>query len=453
MNVLAGITKPDAGRMKIDGVPYAPRDPVDAKRLGLAYIHQELSLFPHLTVAENIFVGSEESHLGWISIDADLRRSRELLKTFGHSEIEPDARVRDLSPAARQIVEICRALSREARVLLLDEPTSSLEGRDVERLFATIRTLCAKGMAVIYISHFLEEVREIASRFVVLRDGKSVASGDLAGTTDEELIAQMVGRAVESPPVRETRSPGDVVLMVEKLEARPELSRASLELRRGEILGIAGLLGSGRTRLLRALYGLEPATSGEVRIHGRAVRLSSWSPSRSIRAGVGYLTEDRAREGLFPQLPIAANLMLTRSSTRWSFIRSNLEAKDTETWVRRLRVKTSRLDDPVRNLSGGSQQKVLLARLLQQDAHVLLLDEPTRGVDISSKAEIHGQVRRLADEGKAVLMTSSYLPELFGICDRLAVMSNGALSPARPIDQWTPDSVLSMAIGGEYRAP
>lgn len=453
MNVLSGITKPDAGRMEIDGVPYAPRDPVDAKRRGLAYIHQELSLFPHLSVAENIFCGNERAHLGWISIDAPLRGARELLKTFGHSEIEPDARVRDVSPAARQIVEICRALSREARILLLDEPTSSLEGRDVERLFATIRTLCAKGIAVIYISHFLEEVREIASRFVVLRDGKSVASGDLAGTTDEELIARMVGRAASSPAVPETRSPGDVVLRVDKLEARPGLSHASFELRRGEILGIAGLVGSGRTRLLRTLYGLEPATSGEVRIHGRTVRLSSWSPSRSIRAGIGYLSEDRAREGLFPQLPIAANLMLTRSSTRWGFIQSDVEAKDTETWVHRLRVKASRAGDPVRNLSGGNQQKVLLARLLHQDAHVLLLDEPTRGVDISSKAEIHDQVRRLADEGKAVLMTSSYLPELFGVCDRLAVMSNGALSPARPIDQWTADSVLSMAIGGESRAP
>jgi len=334
----------------------------------------------------------------------------------------------------------------------MDEPTSSLQRTDVERLFATIRGLCAKGIAVIYISHFLEEVREIAVRFTVLRDGRTVCTGQLSTTADGELVAHMVGRPVQSLFARRrSQLPGEVILEVNGLQAPPAVKNVSFELHRGEILGIAGLVGSGRTELIRTLFGLEPAAAGEVKIRRQPVAAPARSPSRSIQHGMGYLSEDRNGEGLLSHLSIKDNLTLTRMPSSWGWIRSRVEAKQAADWMLRLKIKAPDSASPVRGLSGGNQQKVLLARLLHQDPDVLLLDEPTRGVDISSKKEIYEQINQLAAGGKAILMTSAYLPELFGISDRLAVMTRGTLSPALPIDRWTPDSVLQVAIGGAQR--
>lgn len=332
----------------------------------------------------------------------------------------------------------------------MDEPTSSLQRTHVERLFATVRDLCARGIAVIYISHFLEEVREIADRFAVLRDGRTVSAGWLRGTTDEELIAQMVGRPVQSFITR-TRSqpPGEVVLEVNWLQAPPAVKNATFELRRGEILGIAGLVGSGRTELVRVLFGLGRAVAGEIRIRGERVPVRTCNPSLNIRRGVGYLSEDRNSEGLLPHLPIKDNVTLTRLPSSLGWIRGKAEVEQAADWMSKLRIRAPHSTSPARKLSGGNQQKVLLARLLHQDPDVLILDEPTRGVDITSKAEIYEQINRLADAGKAILLISSYLPELFGICDRLAVMTRGTLSSTRPINQWTPATVLQIAIGGD----
>jgi len=418
LNVAAGAVSADEGEVSL----LAP---------GVAYIRQELSLFPHLTVAENILMGALPARRGVIDRKSMASRARALLAEFGRPEIDPDEVAGRLSPASRQVVEICRALAMDARVILMDEPTSSLERADVDRLFAAIRSVCARGIAVVYVSHFLEEIREIAARAVVLRDGRSVWTGRLDEIPDDLLIRHMVGRPVETvfegaQPVL----PGEVVLAVESVR------NATFELRRGEILGIAGLVGSGRTELLRTLFGLDETEGGAMRIGGDPLDPRHRSAAGSIRLGLGYLSEDRLVEGLFPHLSVRENLTMTR-----------LDRHDISNWILRLRIKASDLEAPVTTLSGGNQQKVLLARLLHQGASILLLDEPTRGIDVGTKAEIYELIRALAREGKAILMVSSYLPELFGVCDHLAVMNRGRLSPVKRIADWTPDRVLEAAIG------
>src|SRR6266536_3368056 len=274
MNILAGALRPDRGKMQIDTRPYLPSMPLDARLNGIALIHQELFLCPHLSVAENIMLGMEPSRLGWLDRAKLFRRTQEVLRTFSHPEIRPETRVADLSVAARQIVEICRSIAARARILLMDEPTSSLQRADVERLFGLIRKVRSEDLSVIYISHFLEEVREIADRFTVLRDGQSIATGEIAGVTDEELVTQMVGRPVQNLfPPRPPRSSAvtETVLKVQDLAAPPTLQQASFELRRGEILGVAGLMGAGRTQLVRAIFGLDPVQSGTILLKGKAL--------------------------------------------------------------------------------------------------------------------------------------------------------------------------------------
>jgi ribose transport system ATP-binding protein len=458
MQVLAGAIRPDRGVMELGGEPFAPESPLDARRRGIALIHQELSLCPHLTVAENVLLGVEESYRGWIDRDRTLRRTRELLAELPHPEITPERRVGDLSLPARQIVEVCRALAADARVVLMDEPTSCLQGADVERLFALVRRLVARGRAVVYISHFLEEVRAIADRYTVLRDGRPVSTGDVAGTSNETLIAQMVGRAASGLfPERLTGPRDEIALSVRALAAPPRLRSASFELRRGEILGIAGLIGSGRTELIRALFGLDRSTTGEIALNGRtepAGRAGSRA-ARRVEQGVGYLSEDRKGEGLALPLSITDNLCATRPlvAAPWGLLDLAAQSARASRWIRELRVRARGPAQMVRALSGGNQQKVAIGRLLHQEADVLLLDEPTRGIDVASRADVYEVIARQADAGRAILLVSSYLPELFGLCDRLAVMCRGTLGPARPIAEWTPERVMAAAIGDGTGAP
>lgn len=391
LNIVAGVFPPDSGTAE-----------VAAGRV--AYIRQELSIFPHMTVAENILMGHEPSQWGFVDRKRMATRTHELLGAFGRESIDPSAPVGELSPANRQVIEICRALDSDPKVILMDEPTSSLQRADVERLFTTIRVLSERGIALVYVSHFLEEIREVAERAVVLRDGCTVWSGRLVAITDEELIAHMVGGRRETPRQATARRFGDVVL-----------DAFGVRVRRGEIVGIAGLIGSGRTELVRRIYD---------------------DPQQSIRRGIGYLSEDRNIEGLFPHLSVHDNIRMTRP-----------QDQAVARWIEQLRIRTPSPSTRVRYLSGGNQQKVLFARLLHQHADVLLLDEPTRGIDVGSKAEIYDHIRRMAGEGKGILIVSSYLPELFEVCDRIAVMSRGQLSPSRPVAEWTPDSVLEAAIG------
>ena len=451
MNVVAGALKPDEGRMEINGRAYAPTNPLDARTQGIALIHQELSLCPHLSVAENVLMGLESSHFGWLDRDQLSSRTSEVLRTFHHADIRPDKRVGDLPVAARQIVEISRALAARARIILMDEPTSSLQRDDVANLFQLIRRLSAEGISVIYISHFLEEVRQIADRFTVLRDGHSVATGDIATTSDDELIAKMVGRAQQNlfPDRQDKNAIHETILEVRNLAAPPLLKDASFALRRGEILGIAGLMGSGRTPLLRAIFGLEPPQSGTISVNQKALARGRSTPAMRLVEGVGYLSEDRKGDGLTLNQTLADNVTVTKFATcsRWGWLDLSAQRKQAERLVNALKIKTRSVQQHVGSLSGGNQQKVAIARLLHQDADVLLLDEPTRGIDIGSKAQVYETIAACAEQNKAVLMVSSYLPELFGMCDRLAVMSRGRLSEVRPIDHWTPESVLAEAVG------
>ena len=434
MNVLSGLHRPDSGTMLFDGDAYQPRGPADARRRGIAHIHQELALCAHLSVAENILLGMEPAKRGWLRRDELFARAAALLEEFGRN-IDPRKRTRDLSLADQQVVEICRALACDARVILMDEPTSSLQRANVERLFRLIHQLRDRGIAIIYISHFLEEIREIADRYTVLRDGRSVGTGTLDDVTDDQLITMMVGRALSldhtTPATR--HSPPTTVLQVHNLAAPPRLRSASFDLHRGEILGIAGLIGSGRTELVRAIFGLTRST-GSITLHGR---------------GIGYLSEDRKGEGLALQLPIADNVTMSRftSCSRGGWIDRAAQDRQTSDVIQRLRIKTSGPRARVARLSGGNQQKVALGRLLHQDPDVLLLDEPTRGIDIGSKADVAREIATLAAAGKAIVVISSYLPELFAMCDRIAVMTRGVLSPARPTPEWTPESVMQTAIG------
>lgn len=454
MNILAGAVRADRGTMQVDGRPYAPSGPADARRRGVALIHQELCLCPHLSAAENMLLGLEPAHAGWVDRDATRKRTVALLEQFGRPTLRPEARVGDLPLAAQQVVEICRALAADARILLMDEPTSSLQREDVDRLFTLIRQLASRGIAIIYISHFLEEVREIAGRYTVLRDGRSVASGKIGESSNDHLIAHMVGRAsaaAQSGPGPKSRSVGDVVLAAKDVALPPVLKHASFELRRGEVLGIGGLMGSGRSELVRALFGLEPRASGRLVLAGRELAVAGARPSRRLAQGFGYLSEDRRREGLALTLSVADNLTATRFSAcspGWGWLDLERQRAAAARWIAALHIRAAGPDQAVRALSGGNQQKVAVGRLLHQGAAVLLLDEPSRGIDVGSRAQIYEAITRSAAEGQAVLLVSSYLPELFELCDRLAVMSRGRLSAARPIGQWTPETVLATAIGG-----
>lgn len=454
LNILSGTFAPDAGKMRVDDQEYRPADPEAARRHGIAHIHQELSLCPHLSVAENILLGAEPARQGWLDGPALQQRALEVLRGFEQPAITPDRRVADLPLAARQVVEISRALAQNPKLILMDEPTSSLQRSDVDRLFASIRRLREAGISVIYVSHFLEEVREICDRFTVLRDGASVLAGALKDVPDDKIITAMVGRSVDSMyPQRSPKATTESVLEVRHLSSPPAVRETSFQMYRGEVLGIAGLIGSGRTEMVRSLLGLLPAKSGEI-IVGKESLLATHSRSRLqwlMARGVGYLSEDRKGEGLALSLSVADNVTMTNfsSCSHWSWIDLDLQARQTDTWIQKLGVKTRSPESRVITLSGGNQQKIAMIRMLHQGANIIFMDEPTRGVDVGSKAQIYQAIAEMAASGKSILMVSSYLPELFGLCDRLAVMVRGVLSPARPIGEWTPERVLEAAIAAD----
>ncbi|MFL6467153.1 MAG: sugar ABC transporter ATP-binding protein [Pyrinomonadaceae bacterium] len=450
MNILHGAFRPYSGSMELKGTPYHPVDSLDARRHGISLIHQELMLAPHLSVAENILMGIENFRFGWFDKKALHKRALSVLENFDHPDIRPEATTGELSTAAQQVVEICRAVASNSRILLMDEPTSSLQRHDVERLFGLIRGLKADGASIIYISHFLEEIREIADNFTVLRDGKSVATGKIGEVSDQFLVSHMVGRTVENLfPKRTINEVRETVLKVQDLSSPPALRSANFELRRGEILGIAGLMGSGRSDMVRAIFRLVDAASGTITIEGNESQATRGTPAARISQGIGYLSEDRKREGLALSLSVADNITMTRfsSCSRFGWLDLSKQRRRSEEMIAQVGIKAAGPAQPLKELSGGNQQKVAVARLIHQNADVLLLDEPTRGVDIVSKAQVYDAIARCAADGKAVLMISSYLPELFGMCDRLAVMSRGRLSHTRKISEWTPESVLQEAIG------
>jgi len=451
MAILAGALAPDGGTMALDGRAYAPRNPLEARRAGVAMIYQELSVAPHLSVMENVVLGTEPSRAGLVQKGRARQITQDVLARLGHPDISPDSIVGRLSVAEQQLVEIARAFAIGARVLVLDEPTSSLGRADVRRLFDLVRRLKADGHAVVYISHFIEEVKDVADRFVVLRDGRNAGGGPTAGTTREAIVSLMVGRRVEDLFPRSERRAGEVILEVEGI-GRGEVG---LTLRRGEVLGIAGLVGAGRTRLLRTLFGLEPVRTGRIRVGAFS---GAAAPPERWEQGMGLLSEDRKGEGLALGLSVAENLALSRLKGLGPgplVFPSRLRGA-ARRWIETLGVRAAGPGQAVGELSGGNQQKVALARLLHHDVDVLLLDEPTRGIDVASKAQIYALVDglvapRTAPEGarppKAVLVASSDLAELLGLCDRIAVMCRGRLGAPRPAAEWNEHSLMMAATG------
>ena len=453
MKVLSGAHRPDEGHMLLDGEPYAPADPLEARRRGVAMIYQELSLAPHLSVAENVLLGMEPTRGPLL----DRRRMRKAaaaaLGQLGRAEIDVDRPAGSLPLADRQIVEIARAVAVGCRVLVLDEPTSSLTARDIRLLFDLVARLRDQGISIIYISHFLEEVRAIADTFTVLRDGRTVGEGRTADVPTGQIIRMMVGRDVSDLYPRSPRTPGEELLRVEHLAGDRKPADASLSVRRGEVVGVAGLIGAGRTELLRAVFGLDKVRAGGIRV---AVHAGPASPGRRWDQGVGMVSEDRKTEGLALNLSVAENLTLSQSRGLGPFrlVLPSRQRRAAAAWVRRLGIRCRSPGQLVGSLSGGNQQKVALARLLYHDVDLLLLDEPTRGIDVGSKAEVYRLIDDLARGDaaagrppKAVLMVSSYLPELLGVCDRVAVMHRGRLGPARPVAEVDEHSVMLEATG------
>jgi ribose transport system ATP-binding protein len=444
--ILSGALRPDSGAMTLAGERYAPRGPKDALRKGVAMIYQELALAPHLTVEANVMLGQERTLGGFLRLGEHRRKVREALALLDHPEIDPDRVVGTLSVGAQQLVEVARALVSSSRVIIFDEPTSSLTEHDAERLFAMIRRLRTRGIAVVYISHFLEEVQAVAQRYTVLRDGVAVATAPMEGAERRTIIAQMVGREIDDFFPRVQHQPGETVLELSALRGRRRFpARASLSIRRGEVLGIAGLVGSGRTELLRAVFGLDPVVSGQVVVKGFSSAQAS--PRSRISQGLGFVSEDRKAEGLALERSIEDNMTYPalRRHARWGWLRLGQRRAEVGRLIDQVGVRCRGPAQRVGALSGGNQQKVALARLLHQRADVLLLDDPTRGIDVGSKAEVYRLIGELASRGVAVVMVSSYLPELFGVCDRLAVMCRGVMSEARPVAEWDEHAVLAAA--------
>jgi ribose transport system ATP-binding protein len=446
MKILSGAIAPDAGSMELGGARYAPSGPHGARRAGVAMIYQELNLAPDLTAVENVMLGDEIARLGFVDRGAERARVEQALALLGRDDLPLDVAVGTLSVADQQVIEIARALVVEAKVIVFDEPTSSLTQHDVDSLFRVIEKLKRSGIAIIYISHFLEEIRRIAERFLVLRDGSVAGGGVLSGTSESEVVSLMVGRSVDELFPTVPHAAGEVVLSLESLAGKSMPKDVSFELRRGEILGIAGLVGAGRTELLRCLLALDPACNGTVQVRGRIPR---WTPRARIRAGLGLVSEDRKGEGLAQRDSVADNVTYSRlgpySRLGWLNLRRRRAA--VADWMLRLNIKARSPEQCVEHLSGGNQQKVALARVLHQDADVLLLDEPTKGIDVGTKSEIYRLMAALAADGKAIIFVSSYFAELLAVCDRVGVMTRGTLREIRPARDWTSASILSAALG------
>jgi ribose transport system ATP-binding protein len=449
LKVLSGAHPADQGELRIQGQPYIPSgNPHQARKAGVAMIYQELSLAPDLSVEDNVLLGQPCLPGGILWRDSQRKQVSEVLAAVGLSGLSPQAIVGRQSVATQQLIEIARALASQARIILFDEPTSSLPQADVLRLFSIIAKLKSQGLGIVYISHFLEEVREVADRYCVLRDGQQVGQGELKSVSDAQIISLMVGRDVRELYPKVPHEIGEVAIDIRHLSGRYAPRDVSLQLRRGEIFGLAGLVGAGRSKLLRCLMGLEGQTAGSVQMGGRS--LPSSVRARRM-AGIGFLSEDRKAEGLAQELSITENVTMGNLSPYVSYGYLNLKKRErtVEQQIRQVEVKARSVAQAVAELSGGNQQKVALGRILHQKAQVMLLDEPTKGIDVGSKAEIYRLMGMAAAQGKTVVFVSSYLPELLAICDRIGVMSRGGLQQVRNAVDWSDEEIMRCAIGGD----
>ena len=447
VKILAGVHRPDSGRLLLDGRELRLANPADARQAGIAVIYQEPTLFPDLSVAENIFMGRQPL-AGGRRIDAgEMRRRVEGLMERLGVPLDPNRPARGLSIADQQIVEIAKALSFEARVIVMDEPTAALSGAEVERLFTVARTLQEHGAAVLFVSHRLDEVFALCQRVTIMRDGRHRFSGPLEGLTHDDLVSGMVGRELDALYPKQPATRGEVALSVRRLTREGVFTDVSFDVHHGEIVGLAGLVGAGRSEVARAAFGIDHRDAGQVTVEGR--ELPAASPTAAMAAGMGFVPEDRREQGLVMDLSIARNASLAslRRLRRGLLIRAADEQRLAADWAARLRLKFARLSDPVSVLSGGNQQKVVLAKWLARRPTVLIVDEPTRGIDVGTKAEVHRLLSDLAGQGVAVLMISSELPEILGMADRVLVMHEGRLTAELSRDEATEQTVMLAATG------
>ena len=447
LKILSGAYRPQSGTIHLDGRPAAFHSTADAIRAGIAVIYQELQLVPEMSVAENLYLGHLPNMLGWVHRGRLIDDSRRQLAALGE-EIDPRAKLSSLSIAQRQMVEIAKALSHDASIIAFDEPTSSLSAREVDRLFDVIRRLKAEGKAILYVSHRMEEVLEICDAATVLRDGQHVETFEsLDGVPASTLVNRMVGRSISDVFHYTPRPTGEPALEVDGIVGPGLAAPASLSVARGEIVGIFGLVGAGRTELLKLIYGDTRRTAGCIRIHGRPV--SFRSPRDAIRAGLVLCPEDRKKEGVIPVRSVMENLNISgrrHFSPLGFIIDSARERQNAQKFVEKLGIRTPSLSQLIANLSGGNQQKVILSRWLCEDLKAILLDEPTRGIDIGAKSEIYSVIYDLAKSGIGVLVVSSELPEVLGICDRVLVMREGRIVAELARDRADPEQVLQLAL-------
>jgi ABC-type sugar transport system ATPase subunit len=433
MKIVAGIVERDAGRMLWNGVEVSLRIPSDAAAIGIAMVNQESLLAPHMTVAENIFLGREaRGRFGWVDRRAIVERARQLIEQYNFP-LHAESRVDRLSPAGRQMVEICRAIEHGSTLLIFDEPTSSLSDTETQQVFRIVRDLKARGMGIIYITHRMDELRAIGDRVTVLRDGATVHTGNLADIATDRLIHYMVGREVAAIYEREHLAPRAPLLEVRDVSvAKSKLKNISLTLRKGEITGMAGLIGAGRTELCRAIFGVDSIDSGQILIDSVPLRMAS--PRDAVKAGIALVTEDRQISGLALRLPIAANVTMANVEriSRFGFLDLPMQNREASALGSKLRIKAVSPAQLAGTLSGGNQQKVVIAKWLFRQAQIFLFDEPTRGIDIGAKVEVFELMSELAREGAAILMVSSELPELLHVADRIVVMRQGRISGELP---------------------
>ena len=449
MNILGGVLRRDGGAMVLDGRPYDPASPEEASEGGIAFIHQELNLFSNLTVAENMFLDRFPTGFGRRIRFAEIRRAAgEYLRAY-EVPAEPDTRVETLTMGARQMVEIAKALMNQARVIIFDEPTTSLSHREKEKLFKTIEELTARGISIIYISHILEDVIRLCGRVTVIRDGRTIGTLVRGAIDGRELVSMMVGRELtQAYPTIARRTGGEVLLEARDVHRAPMVKGVSLSVRAGEIVGLYGLMGAGRTELVRTLFGVDPMDSGELWVGGE--RLLAPTPERCIARGMAFVTEDRRQEGLLMPKPVRDNLVLVKLRDileRLGVVDREREQSLAQSMIAGLRVKVADGNrQSVGSLSGGNQQKVVIGKWMLKDPRVFILDEPTRGVDVGAKFEIYSLIGEMVAKGSGILVVSSEMEELIGLCDRILVMKAGALAGQFERDHYAPEAIVSVAL-------
>jgi ribose transport system ATP-binding protein len=449
--ILAGLTQPDRGEMWLHGSPYAPRTKREAAGRGVHLVMQELNLVANLTVAENIFLDAMPHRAGWIDYRRMNGEAGQVLDQLGLGDLDPRQPVQTLGIGQQQLVEIAAGLWRRCALLILDEPTAALTDPEIARLFGQIDRLRSRGVGILYISHRLEEIRQIADRTTVLRDGRIVATRNTRELALEDIVRLMVGRDLEAsvPPVR--RPAGAVALAVRGLCRGARVREISFEAHRGEILGFAGLMGAGRTEVMRAIFGADRPEAGQVFLHGARDPAVIRSPRDAVRLGIALLTEDRKGQGLFLPLPVRGNItlpVLGRLCRPRGWVRGGRERAVAARWVDRLAVHCRSVEQRVQELSGGNQQKIVMAKWLERDCDILIFDEPTRGIDVGAKFEIYRLLAELAERGKAILMVSSDLKELMTLCDRIVVISAGRVAGTFCRGAWTQDQLMAAALRG-----